>query len=81
MIDDDAIFPLRKANFEGYDLNVPANCQLYLSKIYDNYMDYPRSGLLHHTDPDGGLAQDRAKKHNINMNEVLEYLTSVYSAI
>lgn len=81
VVDDDIIFPLWKTNFEGYDLNVPANCQLYLSNLYDNYMDYPKSGLLHHTDPDGGLAQDRAKKHNVDMNEVLEYLKSVYSAI
>lgn len=82
VMDDDSIFPLRKAEFEGYELNVPADYKLYLSKLYgNNYMDYPRSGLLHHTDPDGGLAQDRAKKHNIDMKEVLEYLTSVYSAI
>lgn len=82
VVDDDTIFPLQKTAFEGYDLNIPANCQLYLSKLYgNNYMNYPRSGLLHHTDPDGGLAQDRAKKHNVDMYKVLEYLKSVYSAV
>ena len=44
-------------------------------------MDYPKSGVLHHTDPDGRFAQDRAKKHNVDMNKVLEYLVTVYSAI
>ncbi len=82
VMDNDILFPLNKVGFEGYSLNVPANSDWYLSKIYgNNYMDYPRSGLLHHTDPDGGLAQDRAKKHNVDMNEVLEYLKSVYSSI
>ena len=82
VMDDNKLFPLQKANFEGYSLNVPADFDWYLSKVYgNNYMEYPRLGLLHHTDPDGGLAQDRAKKHNVDMNKVLEYLTSVYSAI
>ena len=82
VIDDNILFPLKTANFEGYRLNVPANVDRYLSKTYGNdYMDYPRSGLLHHTDPDGGLAQNRAKKHDVDMNEVLEYLASVFSAI
>lgn len=82
VMDDNVIFPLKKVGFEGYDLNVPANSDRYLSEIYgNNYMDYPRSGLLHHTDPDGCLAQDRAKKHNVDMNEILEYLRSVYSEI
>ena len=82
VIDDSVLFPLKKANFEGYSLNVPANSERYLSKLYgNNYMDYPKSGLLHHTTPDGELAQNRAKKHNVDMNEVLEYLTSVYFAI
>ena len=82
VMDDDILFPLKKADFEGYSLNVPANYDWYLSKVYgNNYMDYPRSGLLHHTDPNGDLAQNRAKKHNVDMNKILEYLTSVYSAI
>lgn len=82
VIDNDAIFPLKKVTFEGYSLNAPANYDLYLSKLYGNsYMEYPRNGLLQHTDPDGGLAQDRAKKHNVDMNEVRNYLASVYSSI
>ena len=73
---------MKKDGFKGYNLNVPAYYDWYLSKIYgNNYMDYPKSGLLHHTDSDSGLAQDRAKKHNIDMNKVLEYLVTVYSAI
>lgn len=81
VMDDDILFPLKKVSFEGYSLNVPADSDWYLSKIYGNYMEYPRLGLLHHTDPDGGLAQDRAKKHNVDMNKVLEHLVSVYSLI
>lgn len=82
VMDDNILFPLQKVKFEGYSLNVPANFDWYLSKLYgNNYMEYPRSGLLHHTDPDGGLAQNRARKHNVDMNEVLEYLTSVSSKI
>ena len=82
IIDNEDLFPLQRIGFEGYDLNVPVNYKLYLSKRFgNNYMNYPHSGILHHTDPDGGLAQDRAKKHNIDMNEVLDYLKSVYSDI
>ena len=35
------IFPLIKLNFEGRMLNVPNNCDYYLKKYYNNYMELP----------------------------------------
>ncbi|MBR3925620.1 MAG: LicD family protein [Akkermansia sp.] len=37
----DTIFPLRKQNFEGHELNVPNRSRAYLQFFYGDYMAYP----------------------------------------
>ena len=37
----EAIFPLKKAIFEGVAMNVPQQARCYLSLLYGDYMDYP----------------------------------------
>ena len=35
------IFPLSKLNFEGKNYNTPGNWDMYLKKLYNNYMELP----------------------------------------
>lgn len=43
------IFPLKKHKFEDLEFNVPNNSQKFLLALYgNNFMDYPRTGILHH---------------------------------
>ena len=82
VMDNETIFPIKKIDFEGYSMNIPADVDSYLKMEYgDTYMEYPKGGVEHHTDPDGGLARDRARKHNVDMNEVLAYLNDVAKKI
>lgn len=37
----DTIFPLKKMNFEGVELNVPNKARAYLQFFYGDYMSYP----------------------------------------
>lgn len=44
----EAIFPLKKAVFEGTEMNVPQQARFYLSQLYGDYMDYPpKVGFQH----------------------------------
>ncbi len=40
-LDSAHLFPLRKASFEGCQLNVPAKAEECLTKLYGNYMNFP----------------------------------------
>lgn len=54
----------------------------YLNIVFGkNYMSFPKSDVEHHCDPDGFPAKTRAKRHNIDMNDVISYLKSVYVKI
>ena len=46
---EDTIFPLKTLPFEQYELNVPNNCDRYLTIQYKNYMAFPRGNMLHHS--------------------------------
>lgn len=37
------IYPLKTAEFEGLECNVPNNCDEYLSQVYGDYMAYPNA--------------------------------------
>lgn len=41
ILEFDDIFPLRKVKFEDIEINVPNNCEKYLSKKYGDYMKLP----------------------------------------
>ena len=78
IMDYDDVFPLIELEFENIRFPAPKRFDVYLTKEYGtNYMDFPRSGIAHHVDQEGALAQDRAKKHGIKMQDVIEYLRDV----
>lgn len=81
-IDEEVVFPLKKIQFEDAEFYVPNNCEEYLNVVFGkNYMLFPKSDVEHHCDPDGFPAKTRAKRHNIDMNDVISYLKSVYDKI
>lgn len=70
------IFPLTSIIFENMIFPAPAKCNIYLSKIFGvNYMQVPRTGILHHEEGRGALST-WAKKNNINMQKVYSMLKS-----
>lgn len=82
LYDESVIFPLKKIEFEEYQLNAPAQKEEFLTSIYGNYMTFPKGVLFPH-----GTGRERpplsqwAKLHNVDMNEVLSYLNDVYNKI
>lgn len=79
---DKCIYPLQKHKFEGYMLNVPFDCDVYLRNTYgDSYMQYPRYNIESHTDPDGGLAKERAAKTGTDMHRVLMELKEILKKV
>ena len=38
----DELFPLKKVKFEDIEINVPANNNEFLTKVYGNYMKIPK---------------------------------------
>lgn len=80
--DEDTVFPLHDAEYEGEMFPVPNNLELYIPAYYgNNYMSFPYGGVEHHCDPDGQRAKTRAVRHNVDMKEVIAYLHSVYEKI
>lgn len=68
------IFPISAINFEGLMLSAPANVTCYLEKIFGkNYMQLPKSGILHHGLGRGDLST-WALQAGTNMNKVYTYL-------
>ena len=65
------IFPLRTEKFEDIRLNVPNDTHAYLTGIFGDYMNFPRSGLEHHSNI------IISEKSGINMNEILEKLKDI----
>lgn len=63
------IFPLSSLEFENYKFPVPHHSDLYLKRIFGNYMSFPSSGILLH-DLGRGPLHTWAKRNGIQMNEV-----------
>ncbi len=63
------IFPLSSLEFEDYKFPVPLHFDLYLKRIFGNYMSFPNKGILSH-DLGRGPLHTWAKKNGIQMNEV-----------
>lgn len=78
--DEETIYPLQECEFEGYKFPIPNDPYSYLTGFYGDYMRFPRSIVLH-KDPDGTKASERAPKHGIDMNDVINYLDKVYEQI
>ena len=65
------IFPLKTEQFEGLSLNVPNDTHTYLTGIFGNYMQFPRSGLEHHSRV---LLPENS---GVNLDEILEELKNI----
>lgn len=76
LYDDSVIFPLRKIKFEDYDFFVPNNYHEYLSIWYGEYMDFPKSGVLHHKGTGKGI-HNQAKKNGIDLKELIAALQAI----
>ncbi len=73
----DQVFPLQQITFEGYAFNAPCQLDKHLTMIYSpRYMQFPRTGAEHH-DLGRGPLKTWAKRNNIDMQEVLNYLSSI----
>ena len=72
--DDKMIFPLKTIEFEGYEFFVPNDCHGYLTKMYGDYMSFPRNGVLHHHGGGGQNIAGNSKKYNIDMDRFIEEL-------
>ncbi len=76
------IFPLKKMNFEGFDLNVPCNSHDYLCMSFkSNYMEFPRCAINNHGQANSLPMSKRAQANGIDMNEVYEHLKSIYESL
>lgn len=77
----DEAMPLSKIEFEGYRFNAPHDCVQYIKAIYgNNYMGFPRKGVLHH-DMGKGTLSTWAKRNDIDMNLVYEKLKDIADSI
>ena len=67
---DKSCFPTHKALFEDAMLNFPNDSDALLTQIYGNYMDFPKTGVLHHGTANVAAAGDSSA--------TLEKLTAIY---
>lgn len=73
--DEKDVFPLTTMLFEGYELPVPCQYELYLKRIFGDYMSFPSKGILIH-DLGRGPLHTWAKQNGIDMFEVKRKLES-----
>lgn len=69
------VFPLATMLFEGYELPVPCQYELYLKRIFGDYMSFPSKGILIH-DLGRGPLHTWAKQNGMDMIEVKRKLES-----
>ena len=76
------VYPISRINFEGYELNAPANPNQLLQKRYGvGYMQFPKFAVNNHgRDPELSVTM-RAKRNGIDMNEVHQHLQSIYERL
>ena len=81
MLEND-VNPIKRVSFEDTIMPICNNNHAYLIQCYgENYMSFPKRGVLDHNDPDGQNAKSRAKRHGIDMNGVIDYLNKIYGEI
>lgn len=77
LYDESEIYPLTTLPFEGLELSVPSQYDVFLTKMYGNYMSLPKSGVEHHGKRETGSVKTWSRSHNIDMNNVYEELKRV----
>ena len=78
MYEEKDVYPLVSLDFEGYSFPVPRHYDMYLRRIFGNYMSFPNSGILLH-DLGRGPLHTWAKKNGIQMTEVKADLEKILS--
>lgn len=79
--DWNCVMPLGFVQFENILFRAPFNTDVYLKGIYgNNYMDFPKKGILHHDFGRGPLST-WAKRSNIDMNELYNKLKDIADAV
>jgi len=63
------VFPLTTMLFEGYELPVPCQYELYLKRIFGDYMSFPSKGILIH-DLGRGPLYTWAKRNGVDMMKI-----------
>lgn len=77
IFDSNWIFPLAERQMGEYSFSIPHNYISYLVELYGKgFMNFPKSGVLHHDLGRGQLSQ-WASKYNVDMNEIKAYLEKV----
>lgn len=76
--DNTTIFPLVEMEFENYKFLVPNSCDEYLKQKYgSNYMDFPKTGVLHHKGGNDKGIYYNAVKSGTDLDELLKYLKEI----
>ncbi len=77
----DNVFPVQRCIFEGSELLAPGNVEKYLESEYgNNYMQFPRNGVVHHGNNNGKL-YEWATVHSVDLDEVLKDLNAILNEI
>ena len=70
------IFPLKKHTFEQYEFFVPNNEIIYVGTQYNDYLSYPRQGILHHV-KSGVPIYLKAAENNYSLSEFTAKLSKI----
>lgn len=77
----DTIFPIGKLSFSGYEFNVPHDVETFIVGLYgSNYMNFPKSGVLHH-DLGRGPLSSWAERSGTDMQTVYNYLKKIVDSL
>lgn len=74
------LIPCKRIEFNGIELNAPANPDEYLTYVYGkNYMGLPHGGIMRHGESMGRPPLDQWGKINgVDMNRLYIYLMEIY---
>lgn len=73
---NEVIFPLKKIRFEDYEFSAPNDYKEYLTIWYDDYMAFPKTGVLHHNASGNGI-HNNSIKYDIDIDEMIDLLKKI----
>lgn len=80
LVSEKIIFPLKKIEFEGYLFPCPNDEDAYLHLLYNDYLRFPRNGILHHDQGRGALST-WARRNNVNMDGIICELEQIAESV